>query len=59
MICSKVLICRDNDEVGNKFYVKVKGKYKSIKIERVVPKLKDWNDNLCKLNHLFLTFLFQ
>ena len=43
------MICRDNDEVGNKFYVKVKGKYKSIKIERVVPKLKDWNDNLCKL----------
>lgn len=47
VICSKVLICIDNDEVGNKFYVKVK--YKSIKIERIVLKLKDWNDDLCKL----------
>ena len=49
MICSKVLICTDNDGVSNKFYVKVKRKYKSIKIERIVPKLKDWNDDLCKL----------
>lgn len=38
----KIMIAVDNDEPGNQFYEKHN------EFERIIPKFKDWNEDLCK-----------
>ena len=47
----KLNICVDNDEAGNRFCQEIEKEYETLKINRIVPKSKDWNDDLKELKN--------